>query len=98
MSIDAIVSGYNRSHEYFKKSIQKQRVIDLLKNNTKSTSLTLSSTATFRDFQTNSQTAITHATPIPPIKTTKTPPTFASPNSFAAELDFDVSSYVKVLS
>jgi len=54
--------------------------------------MTRSSVATFRDFQTNSQTAITQATPIPPIKTTNTPPTFAKPNSFAVELDFDVSS------
>lgn len=54
--------------------------------------LTLSSTATFRDFHTNSQTAITHATPMPPINTTKTPPTLAKPNSFAAELDLDDSS------
>lgn len=54
---------------------------------------TLSSTATLRDFQTNSQTAMTHATPIPPINTTNTPPTLAKPSSFAAELDFDASSY-----
>lgn len=57
--------------------------------------MTRSSVATFRDFQTNSQTAITQATPIPPIKTTNTPPTFAKPNSFAVELDFDVSSYLR---
>lgn len=56
--------------------------------------LTRSSTATLRDFQTNSQTAMTHATPIPPISTTNTPPTFASPNSFAVDDDFDVSSCV----
>lgn len=54
--------------------------------------LTLSSTATLRDFHTNSQTAMTQATPMPPINTTNTPPTLARPNSFAAELDFDVSS------
>lgn len=54
--------------------------------------LTFSSIATLRDFQTNSQTAITQAMPIPPIKTTKTPPTFAKPNSFAAELDLEASS------
>lgn len=57
--------------------------------------LTLSSTATFLDFQTNSQTAITQATPIPPIKTTKTPPTLARPSSFAVLLVFVVSSYFK---
>lgn len=54
--------------------------------------LTRSSIATFRLFHTNSQTAITQATPIPPISTTKTPPTFARPSSFAAELLFEVSS------
>lgn len=31
--------------------------------------------------------------PIPPISTTKTPPTLAKPNSLAVELDLDVSSY-----
>lgn len=60
--------------------------------------LTLSSTATFLDFHTNSHTAITQATPIPPISTTNTPPTLARPSSLAAELDFDVSSCVKTLS
>lgn len=54
--------------------------------------MTRSSVATFRDFHTNSQTAMTQATPIPPINTTNTPPTLAKPNSFAVELDFDVSS------
>lgn len=56
--------------------------------------LTRSSTATLRDFQTNSQTAMTHATPIPPISTTNTPPTFANPSSFAVDDDFEVSSCV----
>lgn len=55
--------------------------------------MTRSSVATFRDFHTNSQTAMTHATPMPPINTTNTPPTLANPNSFAVELDFEVSSY-----
>lgn len=57
--------------------------------------LTRSSTATFRDFQTNSHTAMTQATPIPPISTTKTPPTLASPSSLAVELDLEVSSFRK---
>lgn len=57
--------------------------------------MTRSSVATFRDFQTNSQTAMTQATPMPPIRTTNTPPTLARPNSFAVELDLDVSSYKK---
>lgn len=54
--------------------------------------LTRSSTATFRDFHTNSQTAITQATPIPPISTTKTPPTLAKPSSLAVLLVLVVSS------
>lgn len=54
--------------------------------------LTLSSTATLRDFHTNSQTAMTHATPMPPISTTNTPPTLAKPSSFAALELLDVSS------
>lgn len=36
---------------------------------------------------------MTQAMPIPPISTTKTPPTFANPSSLAVELDLDVSSY-----
>lgn len=56
------------------------------------TSLTRSSMATFRLFQTNSHTAITQAIPIPPISTTNTPPTFANPSSFAVELLFEISS------
>jgi hypothetical protein len=55
--------------------------------------LTFSSIATLRDFHTNSQTAITQAIPMPPINTTNTPPTFANPNSFAAELDLEASSW-----
>lgn len=51
-----------------------------------------SSTATFRDFHTNSHTATTQATPMPPINTTNTPPTFAKPNSLAADEDFEVST------
>lgn len=54
--------------------------------------LTLSSTATLRLFHTNSHTAITQATPMPPINTTNTPPTLAKPSSFAAELLFEISS------
>lgn len=54
---------------------------------------TRSSTATFLDFHTNSQTAMTQATPMPPMSTTNTPPTFASPSSLAAEEDFEVSSW-----
>lgn len=56
--------------------------------------LTRSSTATLRDFQTNSQTAMMQATPIPPINTTNTPPTFARPSSLAVLLLLDVSSCV----
>ena len=48
--------------------------------------LTRSSTATLRAFHTNSATAMTQATPMPPSSTTNTPPTFASPSSLAAEL------------
>lgn len=54
--------------------------------------LTLSSTATFLVFHTNSHTAITHATPIPPISTTKTPPMLARPRALAVPLAFVVSS------
>lgn len=54
--------------------------------------LTLSSTAIFLDFHTNSNTATTQATPIPPINTTNTPPTLARPSSLAALLVFEVSS------
>jgi hypothetical protein len=54
--------------------------------------LTRSSTATFLDFHTNSHTAITHATPMPPIRTTNTPPTLARPSSLAVLLVFVVSS------
>uniref|UniRef100_A0A182IPF2 Uncharacterized protein n=1 Tax=Anopheles atroparvus TaxID=41427 RepID=A0A182IPF2_ANOAO len=39
---------------------------------------------------------MTHATPMPPIRTTNTPPTFASPSSFAVELDLEVSSSLRV--
>lgn len=60
--------------------------------------LTRSSTATLRDFHTNSQTAITHATPIPPMSTTNTPPTFARPSSLAVDEDFEVSSFEKFIS
>ena len=67
--------------------------VGLVANILKRVMLTRSSTATFLLFQTNSHTAITHATPIPPISTTNTPPTFASPSSFAVELDLDVSSW-----
>lgn len=54
--------------------------------------LTRSSTATLRDFHTNSQTAMTQATPMPPINTTNTPPTLANPSSLAALLLFRASS------
>lgn len=54
--------------------------------------LTFSSIATLRDFQTNSQTAMTQAMPMPPINTTKTPPTFAKPSSLAVDVDLVLSS------
>ena len=52
-----------------------------------------SSRASFRVFHTNSHRARKKAITVPPMSTTKMPPTLSIPNSTELELDFDSSCY-----